>query len=62
MSETLTQQKNEAYVQGFQAARREGPYAEPDADRSCPYAAETEEAKDWQRGFDDAMRAQDAQG
>ena len=62
MSENLTQQKNEAYVKGFQAARREGPYAEPDADRSCPYSNASAEAKDWQRGFADAIRAQDAAG
>jgi hypothetical protein len=62
MSENLTQHTNDAYVKGFQAARREGPYAEPDADRRCPYMTETEEAKDWQRGYDDACRAQDASG
>ena len=52
----------EAYVLGFQAARREGPYAGPDADVRCPYETETTEANDWQRGFDDASRAQDASG
>jgi hypothetical protein len=62
MNTNLTQSKNEAYVKGFQAARREGPYAQPDADRSCPYDAETAEGKDWKRGFDDANRAQDASG
>jgi hypothetical protein len=62
MNENLTQQKNEAYVDGFQAARREGPYAKPDADLSCPYSSDTQDAKDWQRGFADATRAQDAAG
>jgi hypothetical protein len=51
---------DEAYVLGFQAARREGPYADPDADVRCPYVTETKESDDWQRGFDDASRAQDA--
>jgi hypothetical protein len=53
---------NDAYVSGFQAARKEGPYSDPQADTRCPFETGSREADEWRRGFDDASRAQDASG
>jgi hypothetical protein len=58
----MNDSRTEAYVHGFQAARREGPYAHESADVRCPYEKDTPEYRDWRRGFEDASRAQDATG
>ncbi len=58
----MNESRSEAYVDGFQAARREGRYAQVKADVRCPFETDSPEAHEWQRGYDDASRAQDASG